>query len=102
MNYEIESISQSFENKIFQPLEEGKTNFFDNNATLNLCASMILGTNETGDFHRLFYGRYLAGFAFEGYDLLPPLCILQTVYEDTVNNAVYFNGTIYDPTVDYS
>ncbi|MCL2816353.1 MAG: methyltransferase domain-containing protein [Oscillospiraceae bacterium] len=86
------------ENVEFQPLEDGKENFYSNNMSLTLCAAMILGEPEVrGDFHRLLYGRYLAGFAFEGYDLLPPLCILQTVHEDTAVNAVYHHGVIYDP-----
>ena len=98
MNYKIEYISRPFENVFFQPLEDGKMNFYSNNTSLIICAAMILGELETrGDFHRLLYGRYLAGFVFEGYDLLPPLCILQTVYEDIAVNAVYHNGIIYDP-----
>ena len=98
MNYKIEYISRSFENIVFQPLEDGKTNFYSNNMSLTLCAAMILGDVEVrGDFHRLLYGKYLAGFAFEGYDLLPPLCIMQTIHEDTAVNSVYHNGMIYDP-----
>ena len=98
MSYKIEYITRHFENIVFQPSEDGKTNFYSGNASLTICAAMILGEPETqGDFHRLLYGRYLVGFAFEGYDLLPPLCILQTVYEDVAVNAVYHNGIIYDP-----
>ena len=98
MNYKIEYISRSFEDIIFQPLEDCKTNFYSGNMSLLLCAAMVLGDFEVrGDFHRLLYGRYLAGFAFEGYDLLPPLCILQTVHEDTAVNALYHNGIIYEP-----
>jgi tRNA(1-methyladenosine) methyltransferase and related methyltransferases len=97
MNYKIKYISQPIESNVFQPLEDGKKNFFDKNTSLNICACMILGRNEGGDFHHLLYGRYLAGFAFEGYNLLPPLCVLQTVYKSTANNVVCFNDTIYDP-----
>ncbi|MCL1795185.1 MAG: methyltransferase domain-containing protein [Oscillospiraceae bacterium] len=98
MSYNIEYISRPFENIVFQPLEDGKTNFYSNNMSLTLCAAMILGDVEArGDFHRLLYGRYLAGFAFEGYDLLPPLCILQIVHDDMAVNAVYHDGMIYDP-----
>jgi 2-polyprenyl-3-methyl-5-hydroxy-6-metoxy-1,4-benzoquinol methylase len=98
MSYKIEYIQRPVEDIIFQPLEDGKTNFYSNNMSLTVCAAMILGEGEArGDFHRLLYGRYLAGFAFEGYDMLPPLCILQTVREDKAVNALYHNGMIYDP-----
>ena len=98
MSCKIEYISRPFEDIIFQPSEDGKINFYNNNMSLTVCTAMILGDVEArGDFHRLLYGRYLAGFAFEGYDMLPPLCILQTVHEDTAVNALYHNGMIYDP-----
>lgn len=101
MAYKIEYISQSFENTCFQPLEDGKTNFYTGNKSLTICAAMILGRSDIetlGDFHRLFYGKYLAGFEFEDYGLLPPFCILQTVDdENNAVNSVYCNGVIYDP-----
>jgi 2-polyprenyl-3-methyl-5-hydroxy-6-metoxy-1,4-benzoquinol methylase len=81
--YEIKYIENSTDNE---------------NINMNICAAMVLGKNENeinldGNFHRMLYGKYLAGFAFEGYNLLPPLCILQNIE----NNAVYYNDTIYDP-----
>lgn len=101
MAHKINYITIPFENTIFQPLEDGKTNFYNGNMSLTVCAAMTLGRTDIetlGDFHRLFYGKYLAGFEFEGYDLLPPLCILQTVDDEGMAvNAVYHNGTVYDP-----
>lgn len=96
MSYKIEYISRPFEDIIFQPLEDGKINFYSNNMSLTACAAMILGdAGAHGDFHRLLYGRYLAGFAFEGYDLLPPLCILQTVHDEMAVNAIYHDDMIF-------
>ena len=104
MAYKINYISIPFESTVFQPTDDGKKNFFDGNISLNICAAMILGKSEKDmetcrNFHRTFYGKYLGGFAFESYGTLPPLCILQTVegYENSTNNAVYYNGTVYDP-----
>ena len=90
--YEIKYIAQPFDS------------FDIENANINICAAMVLNQNENeinlfGNFHRILYGKYLAGFAFEGYDLLPPLCILQTVCENINSNAAYYNGTIYDPKI---
>ncbi len=102
MAYTINIIMHPFEDDIYQPAENGKVNFFDNNISLKMCVAMILNKNEEEfetyvDFHRTFYGKYLAGFSFEGYDTLPPLCILQTVRENIAVNVVYYNTTIYDP-----
>jgi len=102
--YKIEYITRDFEPSVYQPAEDGKTNFLDNNNSMNICTVMILGKNKNEietyhNFHRIFYGRYIGGFAFEGSRFLPPLCILQSVEgcENTANNAVYYNGTVYDP-----
>jgi len=101
MVYKIEYISHPFESTAFNPLEDGKTNFYAGNMSLAVCAAMIMDRSDVetlGDIHRLLYGKYLAGFEFEEYYLLPPLCILQTVDDDGMAvNAVYHNGLVYDP-----
>ena len=102
MGYKINYMSYPFESVVYRPTDDGKINFFDNNLSLKVCTAMILCKNENdvekyGDFHRIFYGRYLAGFAYEGNKTLPPLCILHTIHENKAVNAVYYNGTVYDP-----
>lgn len=102
MTYKINYITRLFEIDGIQKSADVRFEFMKNNISMNICSAMILGKNENdidecANFHGLFYGRYLAGFVFEGYNLLPPLCILQTIQEDTAINAVYYNGTIYDP-----
>ena len=43
MAYKINYISISFESTVFQPTDDGKKNFFDDNISLNICAAMLLG-----------------------------------------------------------
>ena len=100
----IKYIAIPFEKSVFSPANDGKQNFFDNNISLTICTLMILGKSEKDiaaykNFHRTFYGKYLAGFAFEGYDALPPLCILQTIEgtDNSATNALYYSGTIFAP-----
>lgn len=75
--------------------------FWLDNLSMNVCIAMILNKNieemRTQNPHRLLYGKYLGGFAFEGFMSLPPLCILQVVFDGRPNNAVYYNKTLYDP-----
>jgi 2-polyprenyl-3-methyl-5-hydroxy-6-metoxy-1,4-benzoquinol methylase len=103
MCYEIKYISVTHESINYNSNEDGKSNFLDKNISINICCAMLLNKNEAevdiqkNAFHRLFYGKYIGGFAFEGYNLLPPLCILQTVYDNKAINVVYHNGKIYDP-----
>lgn len=105
--YKIEYIKHPFvdTNNSSGQIEDNKVRFdifVKNNISMNICVAMILGKSKNdieqcGSFHRLLYGRYLAGFAFEGYSLLPPLCILQVVFKNIPHNAVCYNGMIYDP-----
>lgn len=102
MGYEINYITCPFECAVYRPGEDCYSNFVENNISMNICAAMVLNKDENaipkcGGFHRLFYLKYLAGFAFEGFNLLPPLCILQTVSDNTAVNSVFYNGKIYDP-----
>ncbi|MDF2544184.1 MAG: methylase involved in ubiquinone/menaquinone biosynthesis [Herbinix sp.] len=80
---------------------DSKKAFWDSNPSLGVCAAMILRRPyeelARRNVHHLLYGNYLGGFLFEGYHLLPPLCILNVIAEDLHYNAVYYNGTIYDP-----
>lgn len=45
-------------------------------------------------FYGYIYGRFLGGFLFEDYALLPPLCILNVLSNDIPYNVVYYNNTI--------
>lgn len=78
-----------------------KEAFWDDNLSLHSCIAMLLGKDikeiTKKNPHILLYGKYLGGFAFEAYEMLPPLCILNVVFEDIPHNAVYYNNTVYDP-----
>lgn len=103
MSYEVKYINVAYESIDYDSNKDGKSNFLDYNISMNICCAMLLNKNEAElnilkkTFHRLFYGKYIGGFAFEGANFLPPLCILQTVYDNKANNVIYYKGKIYDP-----
>lgn len=99
--YEIQYLKCSEDDIRARQIDEDKTPFdifVRDNITMNACVAMVMHRNEN-EIRQcgLPYGKYLGGFKFEGYDFLPPLCILQIVSEHLPHNAVYYDGTIYDP-----
>jgi SAM-dependent methyltransferase len=106
--YEIKYIPQSsFETtNSSHPVGTGtgiKEAFWDNNVSIYTCIAMILNEDiiniQKKNPHILLYGKYLGGFLFESYELLPLLCILNIISDNTSYNAVYYNRTIYDPKI---
>lgn len=85
-------------------LKEGDTikeSFWLNNLSMDVCVAMVLNINieemQKNNPHGILYGKYVGGFVFEGFQELPPLCILQVVLNGRPNNAVYYNDTVFDP-----
>ncbi|MHB1153695.1 MAG: hypothetical protein ACYCWE_17745 [Eubacteriales bacterium] len=78
-----------------------KESFWDNNVSMSVCIDMILNKDieetKKKNPHYALYGKYLGGFLFESFDLLPPLCILNIVLNNKPHNSVYYNHMIYDP-----
>lgn len=104
--YEIQYIKQPEDDNSnsSRPMETGATvkeSFWDNNLSLITCIAMILGQDinriQKRNPHPLLYGKYLGGFAFESFEVLPPLSILQVILKNKPNNAVYYNKTVFDP-----
>lgn len=104
--YKIKFVELPADDNTFssRTLEAGmgiKEAFWDNNLSISCCIAMLLGRSlsevRISNPHILLYGKYLGGFEFEGYEKLPPLCILNVVSMGVPYNVVYHNGTFYDP-----
>jgi 2-polyprenyl-3-methyl-5-hydroxy-6-metoxy-1,4-benzoquinol methylase len=75
--------------------------FFDDNLSMKACIAMLLGIDikDVKNAHRSLYSRYLGGFVFDSFELLPPLCIIHIIYNEKPHNAIFYNQTVYDPVL---